>query len=215
MPFNAQEFVTKLSGKNGVSRRTHFQLEIVLPNFLKNRYDLDHLTIMAVSANIPSINLDTVQLRRSTVSIKETFPTNVSFGDLSVTFFSDGQGKTLTIFKDWLNYIFPINFSADNNAFRVPYKSDYSTVATITHFDPEGSPIVKYKFNELYPAGVQDIQMNWGAFEDIVTLSADFKYTTYSAESLYSASSKTSKKSPVIPAPAPNNRLPWTTIIKK
>ena len=88
MSFNAQDFVSKLREKNGLSRRTHFQFDIALPTFLKNAYSIDHLTVMTVSANIPSLNLETTQLRRSTVSYKETFPTNVSFGDLSTTLLS-------------------------------------------------------------------------------------------------------------------------------
>ena len=146
---------------------------------------------------------------------KLRFPTNVSFGDLSTTIYSDGQGKTLTLFKDWLDYIFPVNFTNNNGAFRVPYKSTYATTATITHFNPEGEPIVRYKFEELYPVGIQDIPLNWGAFEDVVTLQADFKYSTYSAESLSSIASKTSSFDPVIPTPTQNNRVPQTPIIKK
>lgn len=211
MAFNIQDFVSKLSGKNGISRRTHFQFEIVLPRFLQSKYNSEHFTLMAVSTNIPSVNIDTTQVRRSTVSYKETFPVNVSFGDLSVTFFSDGEGKTLSAFKEWLDYIFPVNFTYDSNAFRVPYKSDYSTKAVITHFDPEGKPIVKYTFDEVYPAGVQDISMNWGAFEDIVTLQADFKYTVYKIENLQT---NAKKFDPVNTSPAPNNRLPQSPIIE-
>ena len=102
MAFNIKDFTTRLAGKNGISRRTHFQFEIGLPAFLKNKYDAEHLTLLAVSTNLPSVTLDNVQLRRSTVSYKEPFPTNITFGNLSATFFSDGQGKTLTLFKDWL-----------------------------------------------------------------------------------------------------------------
>lgn len=214
MAFKVQEFISKLGQKNGISRRTHFEIDFTLPSFLK-KYDKDHLTVMAVSANIPALNLDTTQIRRSTVSYNESFPTNVSFGDLSVTFFSDGQGQSLTIFKEWMNYIFPINFRQNNTAFRVPYKSEYTSVSNITHYDTQGIPIVKYTFEEVYPISIQDISMNWGALDDIVTVSAAFKYTSYSAKNVYVSPSPTSNTDPVVPNLAQNNRLPQTPPIKK
>ena len=214
MAFNIKDFTTQISGKNGISRRAHFQFEISLPAFLKTNYSADHLTLLAVSTNLPSVSLDTTQIRRSTVSYKETFPTNISFGDLSATFFSDGQGKTLTIFKDWLKYIFPTDFATNSNAFRLPYKSDYATTATIKHFDPEGRTIAKYKFEEIYPASISDIPMNWGAFDDLVTLSADFKYSTYSVESVSTINQPTQPDQPVTPKLAQNNRQPESPILK-
>jgi hypothetical protein len=210
MAFNVKEFVSKLGISNGISRRTHFEFQIVLPEFLQTKYNANHFTMMAVSANIPSINMDTTQIRRSTVSYKEAFPINISFGDLSVTFYSDGQGKTLTALKEWLNYMFPVDFTINDSAFRVPYKSEYATKATVIHFDPEGNAIVKYTFDEVYPAGVQDIALNWGAFEDVVTVQADFKYSTYKIENLIQESKG---PDPVVPSPASNNRLPQIPII--
>jgi hypothetical protein len=214
MAFNIADFITRIGGKNGISRRTHFQFEISLPTFLQSNYTTDHLTLLAVSTNLPSVSLDTTQIRRSTVSYNEAFPTNISFGDLSATFFSDGEGKTLTIFKDWLKYIFPTDFVTNSNAFRLPYKSDYATTATIKHFDPEGRTIAIYKFDEVYPASISDIPMNWGAFDDLVTLSADFKYSTYSVESVSTTNQPVQPNQSVIPKPAQNNRQPESPIIK-
>lgn len=214
MAFNISDFAKQLSGKNGISRRTHFQFEIGLPAFLKNNYNAEHLSLLAVSTNLPTITLDTTQIRRSTVSYNEAFPTNISFGDLSTTFFSDGQGKTLTIFKDWLKYIFPTDFTTNPSAFRLPYKSDYATIATINHFDPEGRTIAKYTFNEIYPASIQDIPMNWGAFDDLVTLSVDFKYSTYSVESVSTTGQPIQSDQPSVPLLAQNNRQPESPIIK-
>ena len=175
--FNIQDFTSKIKGKNGFSRTAHFQFTIVLPQFLKTKYNAEHLTLLAVSSNLPSNTLETTELRRTTISNKEPFPTNISFGDLSVTFLSDGQGKTISVFREWMEYIFPTN---DNTTFRVPYKADYSSVATIIHFDPEGGKIIEYKFEETFPKAVGSIPMNWGSFNDVVTLSIDFEYTMYS-----------------------------------
>lgn len=215
MAFKIKDFTTQLSKKNGISRRTHFEFQISLPAFLKNNYTADHLTLLAVSANLPSVSLDTTQIRRSTVSYKEAFPTNIAFSNLSVTFFSDGQGKTLTIFKDWLKYIFPIDFLADPNAFRLPYKSDYATTAIINHFDQEGRIIAKYKFEEVYPSSISDISMNWGAFDDLVTLSADFEYSSYSVESVSTTNQPTEPNELIDNKPGQNNRKPVSPVSKK
>ena len=56
--------------------------------------------------------------------------------------------------------------------------------------------------------------MNWGAFDDLVTLSADFKYSTYSVESVSTTNQPTQPDQPVIPKLAQNNRQPESPIIK-
>lgn len=215
MSFNSHQFTNRLKSKNGISRRTHFQFEAVLPSFLRQNYTADHLTLLAVSANLPTTNLTTTDLRRSTISNQEPFPTNIQFGDLSVTFLSDGQGKSLTLFRDWIDFIFPTRYDFDHSAFRLPYKNEYATTAVIKHYDPENNTIVDYKFEEMYPAAINDIPFNWGAFDDLVTVSVDFKYTIYSSDNKY-----TYLGPPIFgdqflsPSEAPNNRIPASPIIK-
>jgi hypothetical protein len=57
--------------------------------------------------------------------------------------------------------------------------------------------------------------MNWGAFDDLVTLSADFKYSTYSVESVSTTNQPMQPNEAVTSKPAQNNRQPESTVNKK
>ena len=48
MAFDPQKFLNIISGKNGFSRSAHFELEFVLPEFLRVKYDTEHLMASAV-----------------------------------------------------------------------------------------------------------------------------------------------------------------------
>jgi hypothetical protein len=216
MAFNANKFLSEISKKNGITRRTHFELRVGIPFFLVDAgYPADHLTLTGVSTNIPSISLESTDIRRSTVSYKESFPTNVNFGDLAATFFSDGQGKTLTVFKEWMNYIYRSGVEVADPVYRVPYKRDYATTTSIIHFDAEGKSVVEYTFYEVFPYALNDVSLNWGAFDDVVTLSVDFKYSTYSVKSFNTSTQPKETAQIVQKSPAKNNRLLENSLIDR
>jgi hypothetical protein len=199
------------------TRRVHFKVEITLPQFLMEKYDANKLTLTAVSTNIPTVSIKNTSVRRGTVSYEEAFPTNISFGDLSITFYSDMEGQTLTMFKDWVDYIFPTDMNADGR-FSVPYKADYAAQVDIRHYDAEGRVIILYNFEDVYPVNIADIPLNWGGFNDIVTLSADFKYSKYTVENRYDSSTQGNQKyrkdTSVLNSSAQNNLLPIISKIR-
>lgn len=216
MAFNVKEFSSKLQNTNGISRRAHFEIQILLPQkiFGGTAYSSEHLTLTGVSSNIPSLSLDLTEIRRSTISYKESFPTNINFGDLSVTFLSDAKGQNLSVFKEWMNYIYRAEPIVQDTAFRLPYKNDYATTTLIKHFDPEGKVIAEYKFNEVFPINIGDISMNWGALNDLLDIQVVFKYSTYSIKTGNSLNPTPSKNVPIKKQPAENNRIPENPIYK-
>jgi len=211
--FSATKFINNIRP----TRRVHFTVDIMLPPVIMEKYDANKLTLTAVSTNIPNIGIENTSVRRGTVSYKESFPTNITFGDLSITFYSDMEGQTLSIFKDWIDYIFPTSV-ANDEIFSVPYKSDYAATMYIKHYDPEGRLVVEFKFDEVFPATIADIPFNWGAFNDVVTLSADFKYTTYSVKNFdntgTAGSQQYQKDTGVLSSLSQNSLLPIISTIK-
>lgn len=211
---------TKFINNIRPTRRVHFKVEITLPQFLMEKYDANKLTLTAVSTNIPTVSIKNTSVRRGTVSYEEAFPTNISFGDLSITFYSDMEGQTLTMFKDWVDYIFPTDMNADGR-FSVPYKADYAAQVDINHFDAEGRLLINYNFEDVYPINIADIPLNWGGFNDIVTLSADFKYSKYTIENKYDfgaqggpGNQKYRKDSGGLSSLSQNNLLPIISTIR-
>jgi hypothetical protein len=191
MSFNVSEFLKNAQGHGGFGRTAHFEIQLTLPSFLKNntKYNglADHLTLSAVSANLPGVSIDAAVTRRGSTSFKESYPINVTYSDLSVSFLSDGEGLVLNLFKDWIDFIFPTADSESSHNARslvIPYRQEYATTITLKHFSPDAAnkSIMKYTFHEIFPEKIGDVPFNWGAFNDIVTLPVDFKYTYYTQE---------------------------------
>lgn len=211
MAFKTSEFVAHAAGRNGFSRKAHYQVEIQLPSFLAAQYPGgDLITFSAVSANIPAVNLETFKLKRGTNSYNEWYPYNVNYGDLSIDFLGDGEGKILTLFNEWINKIYPIA-TGSANQFIVPYKDEYvSPILTVKHFDPEGRTIAVYIFKDAFPERTGEINFNWGAFNDITTLNIEFKYDFYTMNRPIN-NTNTTNAGP--PQPARVTRLPITPVI--
>lgn len=211
--FSASRFISKIRP----TRRVHFDVLMSAPSCLldKYSYSTNMFALTAVSTNIPTVSLDNTVIRRGTVSNKEAFPTNVSFGDLSITFYSDDQGHNLTIFKDWIECIFPVKSGKSTDTFSVPYKADYVTDIEIKHYDPFGKILTTYKFEEAFPETIADVPLNWGSFNDIVTQSIDFKYSKYSVENAYMPEDTSGQKYTYGgTGTSQNSRLPTTMTIK-
>jgi len=182
MAFNVTSFIDNAKKLNGFSRSNHFEVELTLPSFLSNKYSTN-LSLAAVSVNLPGVSLDSSIVRRGSTTFKESFPINVNYSDLNISFLSDGQGQILNLFKDWIDFIFPVanveSASIPGKSVSVPYRNEYTSVLSINHFNSEGKKIMKYTFHDAWPEKTGDIPFNWGAFNEIVTLPVDFKYTYY------------------------------------
>jgi len=190
MAFNVSTFLQNAQKHGGFGRSAHFEIVLTLPEILQKKYKLlnDHLTLSAVSANLPGVSIDAAVTRRGSISFKESYPINVTYSDLSVGFLSDGDGIVLNLFKDWIDFIFPTADSESKYNARslvVPYRQEYATTMILKHFSPEvdkngaNKSIMTYTFHEAFPEKIGDVTFNWAAFNDIITLPVDFKYTYY------------------------------------
>lgn len=211
MGFKLSDFVAKAAGNNGFSRRTHYSIDILLPQALAKKYDSKLISLMAISTNIPRVGLDTTTVRRGTTTNLETFPTGINFGDLSISFLSDGSGHVMNFMHDWMSIIIPTSGSNEGSNFKIAYKAEYVTKMFVKHYDPEGNVIAEYEFSEVYPESIGDIPMNWGAYDDIVIVPAEFKYTLMKPKAITLKSSTTPVGSD---KPSLRTGLPVTPIIE-
>lgn len=182
MAFNINEFKGNV---NNFGRTALFDVEFTLPPFLNGIIDPRELSFRASSVNAPGVFLETTAKRRAGTSHVEFFPFSVGFNDLTVAFLCDDQGKIINLFKEWVNYIFPIDDEGGPSNYRVAYRSQYTSTITIRsyseHASAEGNPIptLEYKFFDAFPERVADVQFNWGSFNEILTQQIEFKYRTY------------------------------------
>lgn len=175
--FNLQNFKANLQS---VGRTAHFEVSVSLPAFLAAKYKRTDLSIRAMATNIPGVNIETIQTRRASTNTIESFPINKSFGDLGITFICDAEGETLSLFEDWIDFIFPTPNEYTQKKHRVAYRNDYvSPTISISCFDVHGKKRIEYIFTNSYPLRKNDVNLNWGSLDDMMVLNVDFKYTSY------------------------------------
>lgn len=208
MAFKVTEFLNNVNGKNGLSRTAHFEVSIALPPILQEKYDSKHITLTASNINIPNISIDTSPVRRTGTSYFEYFPTNVTYSNLYVFFYSDAKAQNLSMLKDWIDIIFNINVGSntfDGNNFRVAYRNEYAApTLTINHFDSSGNVIITYTFYEVFLQSIFDIYLNWSSRDDIINIPSMFKYKYYTHNNKISNPSSNSTES----KPSVVTRLP-------
>jgi hypothetical protein len=177
MSFNVEAFRNRFRP----ARATMFEVEFTLPPTLsRSMQDAEKLTFHASAANIPSMQIETMSRRRSTVTYQEWFPTNINFNDLTVSFLCDEDGQIIKLFRDWMDIIFPSSDSPGNGNFLVAYKSDYvAPVVTIRTFAASGEVSNEYLFRDVFPERLGDIPLNWGSENDMMSLQVEFKYRMY------------------------------------
>lgn len=215
MAFNVSDFISR--NPAGFGRSSHFEFDIALPGFLKEKgYNADQIIkFTTIAANIPGVSLDTTSVRRSGTTYKEFFPINVTYSDLSVTLLSDAKASNLNMIKDWLEKIFPVGAVDSQYNLRVPYRNEYiAPTATLKHFNPQGDVIIEYNFYDVFPERIGPVSLNWAAFNDTASINVEFKYKYYSQfRPAIPESKSSSTPSPIgNPQPALNNRLPRTSI---
>lgn len=185
MAFNITNFLNNVGAKNGLSRSSHFEVVMTLPPKLQAKYDAKNITLTASSANIPNVSLDTSAIRRGGTSYFEYFPTNVTYSNMYIFFYSDAKAQNLSMIKDWIDIPFNVtnldqNNQFDGNNFRVAYRKEYVAPSmTLNHFDSNGNSIIKYTFYEAFPISIFDIYLNWNSRDDIVNIPVMFKYKYY------------------------------------
>ena len=183
MAFKVTEFLNNVNSQNGLSRSAHFEVNIALPPALGSKYNAKNIALTASSVNIPNVSIDAAAIRRSGTSYFEYFPTNVTYSNLYVFFYSDANAKNLSMLKDWIDLTFNIdmgNNTYDGNNFRVAYRNEYAApTLTLDHFDANGKSIIKYTFYEVFLQSIFDVYLNWSSRDDIVNIPVMFKYKYY------------------------------------
>lgn len=154
------------------------------------RQDLDSLlTMRCDNAILPSINLLQEQnIRRYGFGPVENVAYGVNVGDFTLQFIVDKQALIVDFFEAWLNRIVNrdsygganMNNRGENGRrpYEVAYKDSYAcSSVNVFVYDRAQNNIMEYNIYDVFPTGIQSINMSWGEENTLLKLNITFSFT--------------------------------------
>ena len=124
------------------------------------------------------------------------------YGTFACTFIGDRQGIIRSYFETWMNRSMFFQGQKENlggsgkprhNAalsasgmrpWEYEYRDDYVSTALLITYDESETKLVGYKFFDIFPIGVGEVQYNWGDNDNLVRIPINFAYS-YRTSELY------------------------------
>jgi hypothetical protein len=223
--FNISGFRSSIE-KNGVLRSNRFVVFFSLPKGLQDfkgeyGYEDGLISLRCETAQLPGLNLATIDQPRIGWGPVESIPHNVSYSEITLTFVMDAQSKIHRLFYDWMNTI--VNFQGSRGqsaldrswdvgsnkayAYEVGYKENYTTDVLVTVYDNYASPteggegeadyaseygnnpVMNVRMFKAYPKSLPNVDLSWGANDELVRLSIPFGFTDFTVDYPTSGSS--------------------------
>lgn len=146
MALNIKEFVSAIH-KYDLERPNLFVVGISIPIFLRkyangslyvNKTDNGKLiSLFCKNANLPGINLQTVDAQRYGIGPGIKMPVRGSLNDISLTFLNDSNSYVYGFFYTWISSIYPQTQNTPtvpgaDQTYQHPFKKDYQTDMSIT-----------------------------------------------------------------------------------
>lgn len=167
MAFSITEFKSKL--RYGGARPTLFQVQIHNPVNASS----DLVTpFMVQSASLPGMNVGTIQVPYFGRLLPQ--PGDRQFQPWQVDVLNDEDFLVRHGFEEWNSRINSLEGNVRD--FATSSYSEFTSTATVTQLSKTGQPLRVYEFINLYPPQIGDIQLSWGATDQIETFPVTFMY---------------------------------------
>ena len=167
MPFNVTEMKSKL--RYGGARPTQFMVQIHNPIVA----GVDTIApFMIQTASIPPLSVGTIQVPFFGRLLPQ--PGDRQFQPWQVDVINDEDFAVRHAFEVWNTRI----NSLEGNLRDLPTSqaAEYTSTATVTQFSKTGKALRTYEFVNIYPPEIGEIQLSWGATDQIETFPVTLMY---------------------------------------
>lgn len=195
MPFNINNFASKMYEFGGLARPNTFEIEFVamrpdgFPNAIQNGTNLAGLDLkfFCQTVTFPGLNVEVFDYRPNNNDMARSMPRIIGKGDLECVFMVDDQHKVVEFFHTWMRVI--ANYSDDAFGSQQPnelgYKSDYATSMIIRMYSKSptnnqiGNTYYECRLLDVYPIQLGTIALEWAMNDNYMTLPVSFSYSKY------------------------------------
>ncbi len=160
----------------GIHKTNLFRVLVFPPQAVQTS-DPRIITMFCDATNLPGVALAVVEAhQRYGYGQVEMIPFQPIFEDFVSTFMLENADEIRTFFIDWMNSIVSFDFTGDDTAYEVSYKSDYAGQMVIEGLDDQQNTIYSYQIRDVFPIAVGAVQMNWNDQNQQARLSVTFSY---------------------------------------
>lgn len=204
--FNINRFRSEVINSDSVLP-THSFLVVFAPmDWVRNeaasagRQELDSiLTMRCDNAVLPSINLLQEQnIRRYGFGPVENVAYGVNVGDFTLQFIVDKNALVVDFFEAWMNKIVNrdsyggANMNQKGRNGRTPYEVAYKDTyacssVNVFVYDRAQNNIMEYNIYDVFPTGIQSMNMSWGEENTLMKLNVTFSFTDLRIRPTFSA----------------------------
>ena len=195
MVFNVQEFANQIKS-TGVLQTNKFEVEIffgsqsMMGSFISSLSGgtvtfsqiASDLRYRCIEAKLPGIVLQSTEVNRFGLGIKEKMPISGRYTDIELTFLVDRDSNVYSFFYAWLNFAFSIvgeetenivdSISPNRSFYTAAYKDEYAAIIVITIYDNVGNPSMMVALNKAFPVAINDEKVAWGDNNNLLKLTA-------------------------------------------
>lgn len=187
MTFNISEFSARLSKNNGVAVSNLFMVRITPPLALLDQIGSNDLLFFCRAADIPGMNLQTVDYRPNAFGAIERRPVALPNEPLSTIFMVDGNFAIKSFFHRWMQLI--VNYNNQNAhatqqdnqlPYEFGYKEDYASTVEVTMLTPaDDGTRYTYTYHNAFPMNIGNVGVAWENSAEIMTMPVVFTYDKF------------------------------------
>ncbi|MCK9369356.1 phage tail protein [Candidatus Dojkabacteria bacterium] len=170
MAFSVNDFRSQMVGDG--ARPNLFEVSMPFPGFSAPGNAQTKLTFMAKTAQLPASTVNAVPVNYFGRELK--FAGNRTFTDWVITVINDEDFVVRNAFERWLNGI-----NSHNLNIRTPIALPpigYTVDGEVIQYGKTGNTLKKYKFIGLFPTDVSQIDVDWGANDQIEEFTVTLSY---------------------------------------
>lgn len=164
--FSVSKFKDKIHNYGGLSRGVFYDCRIFYENQSKT-FEQDETELLCKAANLPSLELETTEIKYFTHSVK--VPSGRSFQPLTLTFYNTEDYRFREKFISWLD---GFNGPGSN---RREITKNYATIE-LSPRDAAHELVAKYRFISAFPISISGLQYSFENDAQIQTFDIQFQY---------------------------------------
>ena len=176
MQANINDFRSSFIGE--LARPSRFDVNIPIPlsllPYIKNSRSL---TYRCENTHLPGRTFATTEQKIYGPVTKHPYLT--TYNDIDMTFIVTDRMDEKLFFDAWLEYVNP------SYNYNFAYKSDYSTVLTVTQYDVSNKTTYSVNLLDAYPVSMNQLDLNWSS-DGYHKLNITFAYGSWQNNSLQS-----------------------------
>lgn len=164
-------------------RNAYFYVTIAAPAWYKG--DTRFLSFLCSATSLPGVSIITTDERYKGHGPTIKVPHDVAHTDISLRFYSDGNGEALQFFNNWTKNIVSYG-SPDKVRFGAgfgdtQYRDNYTSTIEIFGLNEasDGAEIIRYKLIDAFPTGLPEVQMDWQSTDELMSFTIPITYTTF------------------------------------